>query len=182
MSEPVRGAVIYGLLAEFDNPTEVVDAARRVHEEGYRKVDAYTPYPIEELGEALGHHHSHLPLLVLIGGITGACAGFMLQFYTATIDYPINVGGRPFNSWPAFIVPTFETTILFAALTAVFGMLALNGLPEPYHPVFNVPSFEMASRNRFFLCIQSTDPKFDLAGTRRFLEDLEPQGVYDVEP
>src|SRR5438034_3013362 len=116
-------------MAEFDNPTDVVEAARRVHEEGYRKVDAYTPYPIEELGEALGYHHSHLPLLVLIGGVTGACAGFMLQFYTATIDYPINVGGRPFNSWPAFIVPTFETTILFAALTAVLGMLALNGLP-----------------------------------------------------
>jgi len=174
--------VIYGLLAEFDNPTEVVDAARRVHEEGYRKVDAYTPYPIEELGEALGHHHSHLPLLVLIGGITGACAGFMLQFYTATIDYPINVGGRPFNSWPAFIVPTFETTILFAALTAVFGMLALNGLPEPYHPVFNVPSFARASRDRFFICIESKDPKFEFDKTWGFLVSLGPRLVAEVEP
>ncbi|HEV8253458.1 MAG TPA: DUF3341 domain-containing protein, partial [Vicinamibacteria bacterium] len=168
--------------AEFDNPTDVVEAARRVHEEGYRKVDAYTPYPIEELGEALGHHHSHLPLLVLIGGITGAIAGFTLQFYTATIDYPMNIGGRPFNSWPAFIVPTFETTILFAALTAVLGMLALNGLPEPYHPVFNVPSFARASKDRFFLCIESSDPMFDFDKTWRLLLSLGPRLVAEVEP
>jgi len=182
VSEPVPGAAVYGLMAEFDNPTEVVEAARRVHEEGYRKVDAYTPYPIEELGEALGHHHSRLPLLVLIGGITGGCAGFMLQFYTATIAYPLNVGGRPFNSWPAFIVPTFETTILFAALTAVLGMLALNGLPEPYHPVFNVPSFARASKDRFFICIEASDPKFDFDKTWHFLLGLGPRLVSEVEP
>jgi hypothetical protein len=182
VSEPSARQHVHGLMAEFDNPTEVVEAARRVHEEGYRKVDAYTPYPIEELGEALGHHHSHLPLLVLIGGITGAVAGFTLQFYTATIDYPMNIGGRPFNSWPAFIVPTFETTILFAALTAVLGMLALNGLPEPYHPVFNVPSFARASKDRFFLCIEARDPMFDFDKTWRFLLSLGPRLVAEVEP
>ena len=129
----------------------------------------------------MGHHPSHLPLLVLIGGITGACAGFLLQWYTATTDYPLNIGGRPFNSVPAFIVPTFETTILFAALTAVLGMLALNGLPEPYHPVFNVPSFARATKDRFFICIESADPKFDLDKTWSFLLSLRPRLVAEVD-
>jgi hypothetical protein len=182
MSDPAPRPLIHGLMAEFDNPTDVVEAARRVHEEGYRRVDAYTPYPIEELGEALGHHHSYLPLLVLIGGITGAIAGFTLQYWSGVIDYPMNIGGRPFNSWPAFVVPTFETTILFAALTAVLGMLALNGLPEPYHAVFNVPSFARASKDRFFICIEATDPKFDFDRTWSFLLSLGPRLVAEVEP
>jgi ActD protein len=172
---------IWGLMAEFEGPTEVVEAARKVHEAGYRKIDAYTPYPIEELAEALGHHHSWLPLLVLAGGITGCIAGYLLQYWSATIAYPLNIGGRPIHSWPAFIVPTFETTILFAAGTAVLGMLALNGLPEPYHPVFNVPQFARASKDRFFLVIKSRDPKFDQDRTWSYLLSLGPRSVSEVD-
>jgi len=174
---------LYGLMAEFHAPGDVVAAARAVREAGYRKVDAYSPYPIEELAEALHFHHSRLPLLVLLGGIAGLIAGYSLQYWAAVIEYPMNVGGRPFHSWPAFIVPSFETTILFAALTAVLGMLALNGLPEPYHPVFNVPSFALATRDRFFLAVEATDPKFDEAGTRTFLESQPGvTSVAEVEP
>ena len=169
---------LYGLMAEFHAPADVVAAARAVRQAGYEKVDAYSPYPIEELAEALHFHHSRLPLLVLLGGIAGLISGYALQYWAAVIEYPMNVGGRPFHSWPAFIVPSFETTILFAALTAVLGMLALNGLPEPYHPVFNVPSFALATRDRFFLAIEATDPKFDETHTRAFLESLP--GVADV--
>ena len=172
---------IWGLMAEFEGPTEVVEAARRVREEGYRKVDAYSPYPIEGLGEALGHHHSWLPLLVLLGGIAGGVGGYLLQYWSSAIAYPLNVGGRPIHSWPAFIVPTFEMTILFAAGTAVLGMLALNGLPEPYHPVFNVPSFARASKDRFFIVIESRDPRFDLDGTWSFLLSLSPRFVSEVD-
>lgn len=172
---------IWGLMAEFEGPTEVVEAARRVREEGYRKVDAYSPYPIEELGEALGHHHSWLPLLVLLGGITGGVSGYLLQYWSSAIEYPLNIGGRPIHSWPAFIVPTFEMTILFAAGTAVLGMLALNGLPEPYHPVFNVPSFARASKDRFFIVIESRDPRFDLDRTWSFLLSLSPRFVSEVD-
>ena len=174
---------LYGLMAEFHAPSDVVAAARAAREAGYRKLDAYSPYPVEELADALHLHHSRLPLLVLIGGVVGFLAGYGLQYWTSVIDYPMNVGGRPYHSWPAFIVPSFETTILFAALTAVLGMLALNGLPEPYHPVFNVPSFALATRDRFFLCVESGDPKFDEAQTRRFLEGLAGvAAVAEVEP
>jgi Protein of unknown function (DUF3341) len=174
---------LYGLMAEFHEPGDVVAAARAVREAGYHKVDAYSPYPIEELAEALHLHHSRLPLLVLLGGIGGFVVGYGLQYWSAVIEYPMNVGGRPFHSWPSFIVPSFETTILFAALTAVLGMLALNGLPEPYHPVFNVPSFALATRDRFFLCVESVDPKFDVSETRRFLEGLAGvDAVAEVEP
>jgi hypothetical protein len=172
---------IYGLLAEFHSPAEVVAAARRVKEAGYKKVDGYSPYPIEDLSEALHFHHSPLPAMVLAGGITGLIAGFGLEYWASVIEYPLNVGGKPFFSWPAFIPAAFETTILFAAGTAVLGMLAINGLPEPYHPVFNVPSFALATRDKFFLCIEADDPSFDLAQTRKFLEGLGATEVSEVE-
>jgi hypothetical protein len=172
---------IYGLMAEFEDPTALVTAARRTYEEGYRRMDAYSPFPIEELSEAIGFHHSRLPVIVFLGGLFGCVAGFGLQYWISVIDYPLNVGGKPTYSWPSFIPPTFEMTILFAALAAVLGMLALNGLPEPYHPVFNVSRFALATRNRFFLCIEAIDPKFDLEGTRRFLETLTPRNVSEVD-
>src|SRR5262249_25117860 len=158
----------YGLLAEFDDPGALVEATRRAHAEGYRQMDAYSPFPVEELAEALGVRRTRLPLLVLIGGIIGCVGGYGMQYYSAVISYPLNIGGRPFHSWPAFIPVTFEMTILVAALTAVLGMLALNGLPMPYHPVFNVERFALATRDRFFLCIEATDPKFDRQATRQF--------------
>jgi Protein of unknown function (DUF3341) len=175
------GAPLYGLLAEFHSPHDVVEAAKRVREAGYRRVDGYSPYPIEELAEALEFHKSPLPMLVLAGGILGLLAGWGLEYWSAVIEYPMNVGGRPVNSWPAFIVPAFETTILFAAGTAVFGMLALNGLPQPYHPVFNVPSFALASRDRFFIGIEARDPRFDREGTKAFLKSLGADAVAEVE-
>jgi hypothetical protein len=178
--EPGRPA-LHGLMAEFATPHAIAEAARKAHEAGFRQLDAYTPYPVEEVSEAL-HHRSLLPKLVLGGGVLGGLAGFGLCYWSSVIEYPLNIGGRPFNSWVSFIPPTFETTILFAALTAVFGMLALNGLPQPYHPVFNVPSFALASRDRFFLCIEAGDPKFDREGTRRFLEGLGAAAVHEVAP
>jgi hypothetical protein len=176
-----RRPPIYGLLAEFNDPNELVSAVRGARAAGYRRLDAYTPFPIEELSEALDLHHSRLSLIVLIGGIVGACAGLGLQYWTAAVDYPINVGGRPFFSLPSFIPITFECTVLFAALSAVLGMLALNGLPMPYHPVFNVPRFALATRDRFFLCIEATDPQFERDATRRFLERFVPRSVSEVE-
>jgi Alternative complex III, ActD subunit len=172
---------LYGLMAEFSAPADVVAAARRIHEAGYRRVDAFSPYPMEALSEALGLHHSRLPLLVLLGGLAGLLAGYGLEYWASVIEYPMNVGGRPYHSWVSFIPPAFETTILFAALTAVLGMLALNGLPEPYHPVFNVPTFALATRDRFFICIEATDPRFDLDQTWRFLLSLGPMVVSEVE-
>jgi hypothetical protein len=151
---------LYGLMAEFETPTDIVEAARRVYDEGYRQMDAYSPYPIEELSEAIG---------------------FSLCYWASAIAYPLNIGGRPLNSWPAFIPVTFECTILLAAFGAVFGMLALNRLPQPYHPVFNVPRFELATRNTFFLCVEARDPKFDKEATRAFLLSLGPREVTDVE-
>ena len=171
----------YGLMAEFDNPSDAVAAARRVYEEGYRRIDAFSPYPVEELSEAIGVHKTHMPLIVLIGGLGGGLLGFLMQVYLLVYDYPLNVGGKPYFSWPAFIPITFECTVLGAALFAVFGMLALNGLPEPYHPVFNVPTFALASRDRFFLLVESADPKFDRARTAEFLRALGPLEVSDVE-
>jgi Alternative complex III, ActD subunit len=168
---------IYGLMAEFEDPNQLVAAAHRAREAGYRRMDAYSPLPIEELNEAIGFHDKKLPLIVLIGGLVGCLAGYLLQYWVSTMAYPLNVGGKPLNSWPAFIPVTFECTILGAALSAVLGMLALNGLPQPYHPVFNVARFALASRNRFFLCIEARDKKFDLAETRRFLETLEAREV-----
>jgi hypothetical protein len=171
---------IYGLLAEFEDPTSLVVAADRAREDGYVCMDAYSPFPIEELHHAIGMHHTRLPLIVLIGGLVGCFGGFGLQYWVSAVAYPINVGGKPFDSWPAFIPVTFECTILVAALACVLGMLALNGLPQPYHPVFNVPRFALASRNRFFLCIEARDPRFQLEETRRFLETLNPREVTTV--
>jgi hypothetical protein len=172
---------IYGLIAEFDDPNILIHAARSVHNEGYRRIDAYTPYPIEELSEAIGLEQTRLPYIVLFGGIAGGLAGYLLQYWTSVIAYPLNVGGRPLHSWPAFIVPTFEMTILGAALAAVFGMLALNGLPRPHHPIFNAPGFALASRDRFFLCIEADDPRFDIDKTASFLRSLGPREVSNVE-
>src|SRR5947209_15624383 len=173
---------IYGLAAEFDNPVTLLAAANSAREAGYQKMSAYSPFPVEGLDEALGPKREHLPMIVLIGGILGGITGFLLQYLTAAVTYPLNIGGRPLNSWPAFIPVTFECTILGAALSAVFGMLALNGLPMPYHPVFNVDRFALASRSRFFLCIEARDRKFDVDGTRQFLESLGPREVSAVEP
>ena len=172
---------IHGLMAEFDDPKALVVATVAARTEGYRRMDAYAPFPIEELHDAMGGHHSRLPFIVLIGGLVGCISGFVLQYWASAIAYPINVGGRPFNSWPAFIPVTFECTILGASLAAVLGMLALNGLPMPYHAVFNVARFALASRNRFFLCIEARDRKFDLDATRRFLETLGPREVSVVD-
>ena len=172
---------LYGLMAEFETPQELVDAAARTREAGFTKLDAYTPYPIEALTEALDIHDHRLPAVVLGGGIVGGLAGYALCYWTSVIEYPLNIGGKPFHSAPAFIVPTFETTILFAAFAAVLGMLALNGLPMPYHPVFNTPRFALASRDRFFLCIEAKDPKFDHDDTWAFLTALKPTVVMDVE-
>lgn len=171
---------IYGLLAEFDSPTAVVDATRLAYQAGYRKMDAYSPFPIEDLTEAIGFHHSRLPMIVLAGGLLGGIGGFGLQYWVAVIEYPLIAGGRPFLSWPSFIPVTFETTVLVAALFAVFGMLALNGLPMPYHPVFNVPEFALASKDKFFLCLEALDPQFDREASRKFLESMQPKGVWEV--
>ena len=171
---------IYGLMAEFDSPSALVEAAEKTRLAGYRNIDAYSPIPIEELNEALGLRRTRLPVLVFLGGLLGGFGGYSLQVWTQTMAYPMNVGGRPFHSWPQFIPVTFETTVLGAALTAFVGMWALNKLPQPYHPVFNVPEFARASTDRFFLCIEATDPRFESAGTRRFLEGLHPLGVSDV--
>ena len=172
---------IYGLIAEFDSPEALLEAAHRVFAAGFRKIDAYSPFPVDGLAEAIGFHYTRVPLIVLIGGIIGCLGGFYLQYWVAAIDYPINIGGRPFNSWPSFIPVTFELTILIASLFAFFGVLALNRLPMPYHPVFNVERFELASRNRFFLCIEAMDSKFEIERTRRFLDEIGSLGTYEVE-
>lgn len=178
MRPPKRHA-LYGLMAEFTTPTDLVFAARKAYAAGYRKMDAYSPFAIEELSEAIGFHHTRLPLVVLVGGIVGCLGGYALQYWVSVINYPLNAGGRPLHSWPAFIPVTFETTVLAAAAAAVFGMLALNGLPMPYHPVFNVSRFALASKDRFFLVIETADPRFDRHHTAEFLTALA--GVTGVE-
>jgi hypothetical protein len=179
MSAPTHSAPIHGLLAEFDRPDALVAAAHSARAEGFSRVEAFSPMPIHELDEALGLRNKVAPA-VLIGGLTGAAVGFALQYWVSVIEYPVNIGGRPWFSWPAFIVPMFETTILFAALTAVFGMLAMNGLPQPHHPLFNVERFAEATRSRFFLLVESADPKFDRQRTREFLARQKPVSVEEV--
>src|ERR1022692_964964 len=171
---------MYGMMVEFDSASDLVAAADRTREAGYKKIDAYSPFPVEGLAEAIGFHHDLVPLITLIGGLLGGSGGFLMQYWMSVVSYPTNIGGKPYNSWPAFIVITFEMTILFAAVSAVLGMLALNGLPLPYHPVFNVPRFALASKDRFFLIVFSSDPKYDPAGTRGFLEGLAPRSISEV--
>lgn len=173
---------IYGLVAEFDTSEELIAAVASAHKAGYRKMDAYSPFPIEEVAEAMHFHDSRLPTLVLIGGLVGATVGFSMQYYASVISYPNDIGGRPLNSWPAFIPVTFELTILFAAAFAVFGMLALNGLPKPYHPLFGDDGFSRVTRDGFFLCIESQDKQFDVESTTRFLQQLRPKEVRRVAP
>lgn len=172
---------LYGLIAEFESPLALIEAARRTREAGYRKMDAYTPYPIHELAEALALPRTKLPVLVFLGGALGCATGLAMQWFATAVHYPLNVGGRPLASWPSYIPITFELTVLFAAITAVLGMLGLNGLPMPYHPVFNVPRFALASRDRFFLCIEAVDPLFDVEKTKAFLTTLGAREVTDVE-
>ena len=171
---------IYGLLAEFDSPSQIVEAAEAARAAGYKRMDAYTPFPVEGLSEAIGFRRTRLPLIIFIGGVLGCVGGFGLQYWCEKINYPINVGGRPLNSWPMFVPVTFELTILSAALAAVIGLFAFNGLPMPYHPVFNVPEFALASRNRFFLCVEASDPNFDVEKTRSFFATLNARGIYEV--
>jgi hypothetical protein len=170
----------YGVMAEFHSKEELLEAVHRLKDLGFTRLDAYTPYPIEELSEALHLKRSKLPMIVLGGGIVGAIAGYGLQWWSQVVVYPMNIGGRPFHAWPAFIVPTFESTILIAALSAVLGMFFLNGLPHPYHPVFNVPRFAHASRDRYFLVVEAKDPKFERESVRKTLIELHADGVDDV--
>jgi len=173
---------VYGLMAEFDDPGGLVKAAKQTYAAGYRQIDTFSPYPIEEAWEAIGQHDTRLSKIVLGGGLTGLLSGLALQEWVHNIAYPINIAGKPLNSWPQFIPVTFELTILFAALSGVIGMILLNGLPMPYHPVFNVARFERASRDKFFLLVESTDPKFDREQTREFLKGLNASEVSEVEP
>ncbi len=171
---------LYGILAEFDSPTSLTHAAHAAHEAGYRRMDGYSPFPIEELPEALGKPKTRMAYIVLAGGLFGCFGGYFLQYWCSAVTYPLNIGGRPFHSWPAFIPVTFECTILGAALAGVFGMLAVNGLPRPHHPLFAMPRFGLATRDRFFLCIEARDAKFDREATARFLADLHARDVVEV--
>jgi hypothetical protein len=180
MTKSTASQNIFGMMVSFDNPDALIEAAGAARKAGYRSIDAYSPYPVEGLSEALELRTTRLPLVVLAGGLLGAAGAYFMQYYASVIDYPLNVGGRPLHSWPAFIPITFELTILVAAVFAVLGMLALNGLPEPYHPVFNVPEFELASRSHFFLTIESDDPQFDMDETRQFLESLGGESVSEI--
>jgi hypothetical protein len=179
MKEAVAPA-LYGLMAEFGSSTDLVVATRAAYAAGYRKMDAYSPFPIEEASEALGFHKTRVPLIVLVGGLFGGLGVYGLQYWINVISYPLNVGGRPWHSWPAFIVPTFEMTVLFGGLAGVLGMFALNGLPMPHHPVFNVDRFSAVTRDKFFLVVEAADPKFDLVKTHQFMQSLEPLSIEEV--
>ena len=171
----------YGLMAEFDSTQALLDAAHKVREAGYTRTDAYSPMPIHGVAEALGMKERKVAPIILMGGITGAAVGYGLQYWTSVIDFPMNIGGRPLHSWVSFIPPTFEVTILLSAFAAVLGMLILNGLPQPYHPVFNVERFSLASQTSFFLAIEAADPRFDADQTKAFLESLNPREVVPIE-
>jgi Protein of unknown function (DUF3341) len=174
---------LYGIIAEFERAEDVVAAARRTREAGYRRIDAYTPFPVDGLSEALGFRDQKVPFIMLISGLAGALGGFALLYWAmaAPLAVNLNIGGRPLYGWPYFIPITFECTVLLAALAGVFGMFAVNGLPQPYHPVFDAPDFPRASSDRFFLCVEAEDPNFDRQETRRFMETLGAVTVADVE-
>lgn len=172
---------LYGVMAEFETANQLLHAAEKVRDAGYKHMDAYAPFPVEGLTEALGLGRNKVALVTLLGGLCGGLGGFGFEYWVNVISYPMNIAGRPLNSWPAFIPVTFELTVLGAALSAVFGMIAMNGLPRPHHPVFNIHRFSRASTDRFFICIEATDPKFHLADTARFLEGLHPQHVTEVQ-
>jgi hypothetical protein len=171
---------IFGLMAEFDGPDSLLVAARRAHESGYTKLDAYTPFPVEGLSEAIGFHRTWVPAIVFLCGLLGALTAYLMQYYAAVISYPVNIAGRPLHSWPMFMPITFELTVLFGGLSAALGMLVLNGLPMPYHPLFNVPRFSAVTTDGFFLCIEAEDPKFDREATERFLRELRPKEISEV--
>ena len=177
-NEPVNP--LHGVMAEFDSGQALVDAARRAVAQGFTKLEAYSPVPIEELNDIIHKKRTILPTLVLAGGLTGMATGFALQYWASVIEFPMNVGGRPMASWPTFLIPSYELTILFASITAAVGMIMLCGLPQPYHPVFNVERFSMASSDKFFLVLESADPKFERPVTSEFLRSLGAKGVYDV--
>lgn len=171
---------LYGLLAELPDIDTLLEACRGLRERGYAAFEAYSPFPVEGLREAVGYSRTRLPVLVFIGGLTGTLTGFGLQYYTSVIGYPYNVGGRPTASWPSFVIIGFELTILFAGLTALIGMLALNRLPQPYHPLFNVDRFALASQTAFFIAVECRDPHFSPEGTRTDLEELGATEVWNV--
>jgi hypothetical protein len=173
-------APLYGLVAEFETPEEIVAAARAVRKAGYSKFEAYTPFAVEGLDTAIGHKPTGLGFVTLMAGVAGAITGFGMQYYANVIFYPLNIGGRPLNSWPNFIIIMFEMTVLFAAFASVIYMFVRNGLPRGYHPIFNAPGFENASRDRFFLCVEARDAKFSLANTRKLLESQTPLQVSEV--
>jgi hypothetical protein len=181
MSHATTAPALYGLIAEFDSAEALLAAAHRVREAGFTRTDAYSPFPIHGLAEAIGFREHLVPKLVLAGGITGAIAGYALEYWTQVIAYPMNIGGRPYHAWVNFIPPAFETTILFGAFTAALSMIALNGLPQPYHPVFNAPRFSLATQDKFFLAIEARDPKFDLDQTRAFLSGLHAREVVAID-
>jgi hypothetical protein len=172
---------LYGLVAEFNEPEEILVAAEKAYDAGYRKMDAYSPFPVHGLAEAVGFKDNRLPWLIFFGGLLGAATGIGLEYYTSVMDYPMNVGGRPYFSWPSFIPVTFELTILLSSLTAVVGMIGLNGLPRPYHSIFNAKHFDRASQDKFFLCIEAEDPRFDREETENFLRSFHPALVSEVE-
>jgi hypothetical protein len=171
---------LYGIMAEFAQPEQLLAATRAASRAGYRKIEAYTPYAVEGLAEALGRKRTLVPLIVLSGGIAGGVGGYFMQWYAMGRDYPFNIGGRPFHSWPMFVPITFELTILTAAICALVSMIALNRLPQPYHPVFNVADFARASVDRFFLCIETSDPNVDVEKTREFLLSCHAREVTEV--
>ena len=177
----MNGRQLYALVAEFESATELLKATEKTRKEGYTRIDAHSPLPIHGMEEAIGQSYTRLPIIVFLGGLTGCFGGYMLQYWTAVIDYPIAIGGKGLHTWPAFIPITFECTILFSAFTAVIGMLLMNGFPRPHHPIFNTPNFERASQDRFFLAIEAEDPKFERKETRSFLEELNPHAVSEVE-
>lgn len=172
---------LYGIVAEFNEPEEIVDAANKAREAGYKQMDAYTPFPVHHLDDALGFRPTRLGWVVLFAGIVGALSGFFLQWYSNVVFYPLNIGGKPLNSWPNFVVITFEVTVLFSAFSAGLFMIIRNGLPRLNHPIFSAPNFAAATRDKFFLCIEARDKQFDPEKTRQFLEDLKPNRVSDVE-